>query len=349
MKRFPLLPLATLVLAACQDAIQPAPLDTSMSVEASDLIEASDSVEISEPAVSTSLSAAAASFSDDFEVDLSQWVGKGGGAHHGLIVEDPLRPGNHVLTFTALGVAGDIFGSEVSVVRGETRVLSFEYLGLPNGGLPGDLGGAIGFAEDTPNRHRWLAGTIFCCGIEDDLLIDEGQWRKYDIEFDVFASGLPGQVFTFAVVPPSNHTIRVMLEDFPGSGGIPGDAFFDNIRLATLVAIDIKPGSLPNCIKKTSKGTIPVAILSTASFDAANVDASTVSIDGIAPIRSTGNKDVSEDGLIDLVLHFKTPALNNAGLLTNGNTLVVTGGLLDGTLIQGSDIIYLAGGPNCLD
>ena len=34
--------------------------------------------------------------------------------------------------------------------------------------------------------------------------------------------------------PPSNNTIRVMLEDFDVSGGVAGDIFFDNIRLQVI-------------------------------------------------------------------------------------------------------------------
>jgi len=48
-------------------------------------------------------------FEDHFESDLSQWTGQGGGTHHGLIVQDPLRSGNNVLTFTALNAGGDIY------------------------------------------------------------------------------------------------------------------------------------------------------------------------------------------------------------------------------------------------
>ncbi len=116
------------------------------------------------------------------------------------------------------------------------------------------------------------------------------------------------------------------------------------------MSIDIKPGSDPNCVKATSKGTIPVAILSSASFDAAAVDAGTVELEGVGPpVRSSANKDVDGDGLNDLVLHFSTVALNGAGALTDGATLEITGALFDGTPIQGSDVIFLAGGPNCFD
>ena len=94
-------------------------------------------------------------FFEDFEGTLSEWVGKDGGEHHGVIVPDPLRPGNHVLTFTGLNAAGDIFSPLVPLTSGGRLVLSFEYLGNPTlGGVPDHLGGAIGFAEDcfTPSE-----------------------------------------------------------------------------------------------------------------------------------------------------------------------------------------------------
>ena len=41
---------------------------------------------------------------------------------------------------------------------------------------------------------------------------------------------------------------------------------------AAEVVIDIKPGSFPNSINPKNKGVIPVAILTTATFDATTVD-----------------------------------------------------------------------------
>ena len=177
-------------------------------------------------------------FHEDFEDDLSQWVGKGEGAHNGVIVEDPLRPGNHVLTFTALNAGGDVFGSEVMVTPGQTYILMFDYLGLPDrGGQPGNLGGFVGFAEDTPGQHRWPAGTVLCCGGEDDPLIDDGEWHTYSIVIDPFE---PGPFYSGL---PSGNTIRVMLEDFSGSGGVAGDVFFDNIWLDIHAAVCVTPPS----------------------------------------------------------------------------------------------------------
>lgn len=176
--------------------------------------------------------AQSSTFFDDFEGDLSQWIAKSS-SHQGIIVEDPLRPGNHVLTFTQVTGGGDMFGAEVIAIQGRTHILRFEYLGVPNlGGIVGDLGGTLGIAESSPGRHRWLAGTTSCCHVENDLLIDDGQWHTYVMEIDVFASGLPGQFTDFSQVPPRDDTIRIMLQDFNESFGVAGDVFFDNIVLA---------------------------------------------------------------------------------------------------------------------
>ena len=68
--------------------------------------------------------------------------------------------------------------------------------------------------------------------------------------------------------------------------------------------IDIKPGGDPNAINSKSKGNIPVAILSTPTFDApGEVDTTSLTF------GKTGDEvgeDVNDDSLLDLVCHFKT-------------------------------------------
>ena len=288
--------------------------------------------------LSTTIAAGQTLFSDDFEGP--QWVGKDGGAHNGVVVDDPLRAENRVLTFTALNSGGDIFGSEVTVTPGQTYVLSFEYLGRPGfGGVPDDLGGFIGFADDTPGFHRWLAGTIVCCG-NDDPLIDDDQWRTYTIEFDPFVDSIGNPL------PPSNNTIRAMLEDFSDSGGVAGDVFFDNVQIRTTmleIEIDIKPGSDSNPNNPRSKGKIPVAILMTDDFNPWDVDPSTIAFgpDGASVAHSRVHAvDVDRDGDIDMVVHFKT---RETGIACGDTEATLTGQTFDGTAFEGTDSVQTVG------
>jgi len=75
------------------------------------------------------------------------------------------------------------------------------------------------------------------------------------------------------------------------------------------VSIDIKPGSCTNSVNLKSEGVIPVAILTTCSFDATKVDHETVRFgrEGweAKPVHYA-LEDVDNDGDIDMILHFRT-------------------------------------------
>jgi N-acetylneuraminic acid mutarotase len=79
------------------------------------------------------------------------------------------------------------------------------------------------------------------------------------------------------------------------------------------VTIDIKPSSEPNSINLSSAGVIPVAILSSETFDATMVDPDTISLAG-ARVKMVGKsnkllcheEDLNEDGLWDLVCKIET-------------------------------------------
>ncbi len=168
-------------------------------------------------------------FQEGFESGLGAWVGKSNGSHRGVIVPDPHDSSNHVLTFSGLMDSGDIFSTEIAVNPSSTYLLQFDYLGLPLAGSPdGNYGGYIGYFDGETGggwNGRWLAGTI---NVVVDL-IDDGEWHSYEIEF------IPEDGVTV-----TNETIRIMLEDWNGSGcsscppGVPGDAFFDNIVLGAI-------------------------------------------------------------------------------------------------------------------
>jgi hypothetical protein len=110
------------------------------------------------------------------------------------------------------------------------------------------------------------------------------------------------------------------------------------------VEIDIKPGSSQNSINLRARGTLPVAILSTPSFNAATVDPLTVTLAG-APARLKGDgkpmaslEDVSGDGLADLVVHVSTGALQ---LSETDEEATLEGQTFSGGAIRGTDSIRI--------
>jgi len=109
------------------------------------------------------------------------------------------------------------------------------------------------------------------------------------------------------------------------------------------VLIDIKPGSFPNSINPRSRGVIPVAILTTNTFDAADVDPDTVLFGKTGTEASPLHyalEDVDSDGDMDLILHFST---QDTGIECGDTTASLTGETINGEVIQGSDSIKTAG------
>jgi len=111
------------------------------------------------------------------------------------------------------------------------------------------------------------------------------------------------------------------------------------------VEIDIKPGETPNAINLGSNGNIPVAIMSTATFDAQTVDPMSVTLAG-AGIKLKGKsekpmasfKDINGDGLFDLLTHVDTTALE---LAEGAASAVLEARTYDGKTIRGSDSILV--------
>jgi hypothetical protein len=105
------------------------------------------------------------------------------------------------------------------------------------------------------------------------------------------------------------------------------------------VDIDIKPGGSPNSINLRSRGKVPVAILSSDTFDAASVDPASVFFAG-APALSTGIgfEDVNGDGRLDLILHFNTGSLN---LVQSSTEACITGLTFEGQTFMGCDSVRI--------
>ncbi|HCY76895.1 MAG TPA: hypothetical protein DHV28_13320 [Ignavibacteriales bacterium] len=128
----------------------------------------------------------------------------------------------------------------------------------------------------------------------------------------------------------------------------------------TVVSLDIFPTTCPNQLNVKAKGVISVAILGTDDFDVQNIDPATLLLEGLSPFRWE-NEDVTTpisngeqcdctidgpDGFDDLTLKFDAKSLIGAlGEVNNGDELVltITGNLVDGTAIEGSDCVIIAG------
>ena len=148
--------------------------------------------------------------------------------------------------------------------------------------------------------------------------------------------------------PRQQHTATVLLDGRvlvtggfnPTEGNLSSAELF---VIAIPVDIDIKPRSDPNAINLTNRGLIPVAILTTDTFDATTVSPITVQFGpaGASMEHKLGHlKDVDGDGDLDLVLHFRT---QEAGIQCGDTEASLTGETFDGQAIQGSDSIVTVG------
>ena len=108
------------------------------------------------------------------------------------------------------------------------------------------------------------------------------------------------------------------------------------------VAIDIKPDDFPNSINPASNGLIPVAILTTAAFDAATADPLSVRFGPTAAAIANAAtfEDVNGDGRVDLVLHFN---VQDTGIACGDTVAVLTGTTLNGQPFSGADSIQTVG------
>jgi hypothetical protein len=159
-----------------------------------------------------------------------------------------------------------------------------------------------------------------------------------------------GHAFTMELVPSSGlgGPNTFFLDGSSGSiqfTSTPGR--IEIVRQPPLVvSIDIKPGSYPNPVNLGSPGVVPVAILSSDTFDAALVDPQTVELAGAAvATRGKDDKyraheeDANGDGLLDLVCQVETENLD-PGQIQDGKA-TLTGQTSDGRRIQGWDEVIL--------
>ncbi len=150
-------------------------------------------------------------------------------------------------------------------------------------------------------------------------------------------------------------TYNVVLSVTDKDGGTGSDAVQVTVGYVT-VGLDITPGSTPNPVSLNKQGALPVAILSSATFDASTLDVSSIRLgdeQGIdKPVAlqkgryQTRLVDVNGDGLLDNVLSFSVPALvANGDMQATSTALVIRGsqGTSGGSCVnfRGSDAIVI--------
>ena len=125
------------------------------------------------------------------------------------------------------------------------------------------------------------------------------------------------------------------------------------------VNVDIRPGGWPNPLNPRSRGVLPLAICGSDEFDVMTIDPETILLgDALGPLRWSyedvatpfegepcEGHDLNGDGFMDLTLKFRTQELVSVlGLdLLPGETvpLALSGALMDGTPLTGSDCVWV--------
>ncbi|GAA3630334.1 hypothetical protein GCM10022267_16370 [Lentzea roselyniae] len=120
----------------------------------------------------------------------------------------------------------------------------------------------------------------------------------------------------------------------------------NDVRSIRWVPADVKPRSFPSSINAKKEGLIPVAILSTAEFDAvAEVDRTSLTFGATGLEQSfvrcgSPGEDVDDDGRADLVCQFDTA---KTGLTCGMTTATLMDRTVDGRRFEGQDDSKLTG------
>lgn len=158
--------------------------------------------------------------------------------------------------------------------------------------------------------------------INDDTdTVDPGSMTTMDARIDNFRAPATGR-YTVGVATSGTYFITGGATSTASFGGdyllnITGLQPAASQPAITYINIEVKPGQSGNDapINPKSKGKIPVALLSSQSFQPMNVDTSTLRFGrtGTENSLSKCNKygeDVNGDGFLDLICHFNNQAAN---------------------------------------
>jgi len=255
---------------------------------------------------------------------------------------------NSTLSGNSASYGGGVsnYGGTLTLVRtlvsGNTAPTGPEIDNFPNGTVTADNynlsghDGNAGVAGFTPGATDVVPAEPLT-DILDPTLADNG-----------------GPTFTHALVPDSPALDASPADancpptdqrGVPRPQGSACDIGAFELEASMRVGLDIKPGTSPNPINLKSKGVIPLAILSTATFDATTVDPSTVCFGDAedatqrdcTEAHGKGHiEDVDGDGDLDLVLHYRT---QQTGIDPGDTQACLTGETFEGIAIEGCDSV----------
>jgi hypothetical protein len=266
--------------------------------------------------------------------------------------------------FTPLAVDSSLSGEAVTIHsitvssfgHNQGEVINFDWevylgpspFGLPEGQFIGThVDPVAGYSRSAPTQLRFVIGD------------------RYDTQSYMFSGHFDFLTHTMTAAPHLSALKAAFTSPMDLPDGLYAQVFlwtadnrdcnieFDQLTLivrgdiegpaAVAVSLDIMPGSDPANVNPRSGGVIPVAILSTADFDATQVDPQSVEFgpNGAKEAHGDGHvEDVNGDGWADLLLHFATQA---TGLRCGDTDAHLAGETFDGQAIEGTDDIVTVG------
>jgi hypothetical protein len=271
------------------------------------------------------------------------------GGFSGSISAEGINDDGQIVGFAfSAGVATPLFWANPSAtptVLPSGEFTSVSARGINNvGQIVGDglfLGSTTALFWASPTDSPGRVPVIIARGLNDGEQIVGGQ--RCPFFFDLLTS-------QFIRLPDGGFNCgnsQVVATDINNIGHIVGwspeiPLLWIPVPLLT-VDIDVLPGEVSNPINPNNRGVIPVAILTTASFEATAVDVSTVRFGRTgreaASVRSAV-EDVDADGDRDLLLNFNT---RDTGIQCGDTSASLTGRTFNGEVIQGSDAIRTVG------
>ncbi len=196
--------------------------------------------------------------------------------------------------------------------------------------------------------------TSYVWDLNDDGVFetDAGRQAVFDVSYAYLES--------LGIVIDVDYNIHLKVTDGDEQGDTDTTTLTVEPKPALVIAVDIKPTSCPNPLNVKSKGVLPVAILGSDIFDVTTIDATSIRLKGVGPVRhsfedvAAPGLDVADcncieegpDGFIDLTLKFKTQEIVEVlGEVEDGDviTLELTGVLFGEIPIEGADCILIRG------